>query len=119
MKLPGGDRAFVPSIINLDPDEDKRQDMIGPPAPPTFSERLKGLFKNLGLKRFFRHEWKKSKYREARRHNPPGAKLIRRWVKNATGIKKPYDEALEFYSNLQEPALRAGASRFERARAKL
>jgi len=52
--------------------------------------------------------------RPTRARNPAGSKLLRRFIKAKTGARATYSEALAHYSKLQEPRLRAGASRFER-----
>jgi hypothetical protein len=106
---------FVPSIVDLTP-EDKAK----PVAPPkrTFGDKIRDLFQNLSVKRFFRREWAKAKYREARRHNVAGTKMVKRWYKAKHGTKAESAEAAwSWYEGLHEPKLRAGASRYERERA--
>jgi hypothetical protein len=112
----GGDKAFEPSIIDLDEEENRDEFVTGIPEP-TFQEKLAKLFNRMRITRFFRTEAKKAKERREGNRNPAGAKLIRRYAKAATGTRMTYKQALRHYNRLVEPELRAGASRFERARA--
>jgi hypothetical protein len=50
-------------------------------------------------------------------HNPASSKKVRRFYKEATGLRGTYTEAAAWYAARREPQLRSGASRAERMRA--
>lgn len=108
------DKPFVPSIMGGLPDEESEMQ-----APPqlTFAQRIQGMFRNMGIKRWFRQETAKAKKRRQKFQNPPGTKFVRAAYKAKHGHKPETAEAAwEWYSNLAEPELRAGASHHERKR---
>lgn len=95
MKLPGGDDAFVPSIVDLTPEEADQA-----AAPPPGQGGLTSWMR-MRLRRLLRREAAGKRRARSYRHNPAGAKVLRRWAKNATGARHTYAEALEWYTNLK------------------
>lgn len=94
MKLPEGDDAFVPSIVDLTPEE--ADQATAPPARQGLTSWMR-----MRLRRLLRREATGKRRARSYRHNPAGAKALRRYAKNATGVRHTYAEALEWYTNLK------------------
>ena len=95
------EKKFIPSIQMGLPDEES--ELPAPPPQTTFSQRIAAMFRNQGIKSWFRREATKAKRRREKLQNPAGTKFVKKAYKAKHGIKaESAEQAWEWYSNLKE-----------------